>query len=145
MRRSAVVSITVIGAVLALSACSAQTQPPVSSTVLLDKVGTTILGEGFQYPVTSDPEITSSVVRLEPGAETGWHLHEAPMYAYILEGTLEVTYEVDGSMVTKVYNEGEAIMEGLDTRHNGKNTADGPVSVLVVNMGSPELENTVKQ
>jgi quercetin dioxygenase-like cupin family protein len=145
VRRSAVLSITVMGAVLALSACSAQTQPPVSSTVLLDKVGTTILGEEFQYPVTSNPEISSSIVRLEPGAETGWHLHEAPMYAYILEGTLEVTYEVDGSMVTKVYNEGEAIMEGLDTRHNGKNVADGPVSVLVVNMGSSELENTVKQ
>jgi quercetin dioxygenase-like cupin family protein len=102
------------------------------------------LGEEFQYPVTSNPEITSSIVRLEPGAETGWHLHEAPMYAYILEGTLEVTYEVAGSMMTKVYNEGEAIMEGLDTRHNGKNTSDRPVSVLVVNMGSPGLENTVK-
>lgn len=144
MRRSAVLSIAVLGAVLALSACSAQTEPPVSSTILLDKVGTTILGEEFQYPVTTDPEITSSVVRLQPGAETGWHLHEAPMYAYILEGTLEVTYEVDGSMMTKVYNKGEAIMEGLDTRHNGKNAADEPVSILVVNMGSPELENSVK-
>jgi len=34
-------------------------------------------------------------------------------------------------------------MEGLDTPHNGQNTSTGSVSILVVNMGSPELANTV--
>ena len=35
-------------------------------------------------------------------------------------------------------------MEGLDTPHNGRNTTKSPVKVLVVNLGSPDLENTVK-
>lgn len=133
----------VAGVMLVLGACSTEALPPVSSTVLLDKAGTTVLGDGFSYPGAENPEITSSIVRLEPGAETGWHLHEAPMYAYILEGTLQVTYDVKGTMVTKTYAQGDAILESLDTPHIGKNLTNQQVSILVVNMGSPDLANSV--
>jgi quercetin dioxygenase-like cupin family protein len=133
----------VVGIMLTLGGCSGEGLPPVSSTVLLDKADTTVLGDGFSYPGAENPEITSSIVRLEAGAETGWHLHEAPMYAYILAGTLEVTYDVDGSMVTKTYRQGDAIMEGLDTPHIGKNLTNRPVSILVVNMGSSDVANSV--
>jgi quercetin dioxygenase-like cupin family protein len=109
----------------------------------MDKAGQTILLEDFSYPDTNEPQVTSSIVTLEPGAETGLHFHEAPMYAYILEGTLEVTYQREGGEETKIYREGEAIMEGLDTPHNGRNATNSAVRVLVVNMGSPDLENTV--
>ena len=87
--------------------------------------------------------MTSSIVTLQEGAETGLHLHEAPMFAYVMEGTLQVTYIVADVETIKVYEEGEAVMEGLDTPHNGKNIGEGRVRVLVVNMGSPDLENTV--
>jgi quercetin dioxygenase-like cupin family protein len=132
-----------VGIMLALGACSGEDLPPVSSRVLLDKADTTVLGDGFSYPGAENPEITSSIVRLEAGAETGWHLHEAPMYAYILDGTLEVTYDVDGAMVTKTYHQGDAIMEGLDFPHMGKNLTNRPVSILVVNIGSSDLANSV--
>jgi quercetin dioxygenase-like cupin family protein len=135
--------VVVVGIMLALGACSGEDLPPVSSTVLLDKADTTVLGDEFSYPGAENPEITSSIVRLEAGAETGWHLHEAPMYAYILDGTLEVTYDVDGAMVTKTYHEGDAIMEGLDIPHMGKNLTNRPVSILVVNIGSSDLANSV--
>ena len=42
------------------------------------------------------------------------------------------------------YDEGEAIMEGLNTPHNGVNNSDSPVKVLVVNIGSPDAKNSVK-
>jgi quercetin dioxygenase-like cupin family protein len=126
-----------------LSGCQAATNAPVSAEVLMDKAGQTILLEDFSYPDTNEPQVTSSIVTLEPGAETGLHFHEAPMYAYILEGTLEVTYQREGGEETKIYREGEAIMEGLDTPHNGRNATNSVVRVLVVNMGSPDLENTV--
>jgi quercetin dioxygenase-like cupin family protein len=109
----------------------------------VEKAGTTVLGDEFSYPSAENPEITSSIVLLEAGTETGWHLHEAPMYAYILEGTLEVTYDVDGAMVTNTYHEGDAIMEGLDIPHMGKNLTNRPVSILVVNMGSSDVANSV--
>jgi len=142
MRKAAGIAL-VVAIMLTMSSCSMGDLPPVSSTVLLDKVDTTVLGNEFSYPGAQNPEITSSIVRLEPGAETGWHFHEAPMYAYILEGTLEVTYDVEGTMVTKTYAQGDAIMEGLDTPHIGKNLTNRPVSILVVNMGSSDLANSV--
>ena len=142
MKKTPVIAL-VVGVVLTLGACSTQGLPPVSSTVLLDKADTTVLGDGFSYPGAETPEITSSIVRLEAGAETGWHLHEAPMYAYILDGTLEVTYDIDGAMVTKTYHQGDAIMEGLDIPHIGKNLTNRPVSILVVNIGSSDLANSV--
>ncbi len=127
-----------------IASCSNTTTGEISSEVLLDKENMTILEEAFAYPVTENPEVSSSIITLPPGAQTGWHLHEAPMYAYILEGTLEVTYTVNGVEKTNVYKKGEAIMEGLNTPHNGVNNTDSPVKVLVVNIGSPDVKNSVK-
>ena len=125
-----------------LGGCAEGSEEPVSSTVLLDKAYTTVLGQDFSYPVDS-PEISSSIVVLQPGASTGWHFHEAPMYAYVLEGTLEVTYDDGAGEKTNTYKAGEAIMEGLDVAHNGVNATSSSVSILVVNMGSKNLDNTV--
>jgi quercetin dioxygenase-like cupin family protein len=66
------------------------------------------------------------------------------MYAYVLEGTLEVTYKLDGTEKRNVYKKGEAIMEGLYTPHNGVNNTSKPVRILVVNFGSRDLDNSVK-
>jgi quercetin dioxygenase-like cupin family protein len=134
----------ICGLLPAVASCSNSTPGEISSEVLLDKAAKTILEEAFNYPVTDNPEVSSSIITLPPGAQTGWHLHEAPMYAYVLEGTLEVTYKLDGTEKTNVYKKGEAIMEGLDTPHNGVNNTDKPVKVLVVNFGSPDLANSVK-
>lgn len=139
-----VVFFAICGLLPAVASCSNSTPGEISSEVLLDKEAKTILEEAFNYPVTDNPEVSSSIITLPPGAQTGWHLHEAPMYAYVLEGTLEVTYKLDGTEKTNVYKKGEAIMEGLDTPHNGVNNTDKPVKVLVVNFGSPDLDNSVK-
>tara|TARA_B110000977_G_C10783154_1_gene379437 strand:+ start:147 stop:584 length:438 start_codon:yes stop_codon:yes gene_type:complete len=137
-------AVVIFSLALVSSGCTSSAEQSISSEVLLEKTGQTILSENFNYPVTSEPQVSSSIVTLPPGSQTGLHLHEAPMYAYILEGTLEVTYLVEGVEETKIYHEGESIMEGLDTPHNGINTSNSPVRVLVVNLGSPDLENTVK-
>ena len=139
-----VVFFAICGLLPAVASCSNSAPGEISSEVLLDKEAKTILEEAFNYPVTDNPEVSSSIITLPPGAQTGWHLHEAPMYAYVLEGTLEVTYKLDGTEKTNVYKKGEAIMEGLDTPHNGVNNTDKPVKVLVVNFGSPDLANSVK-
>jgi len=131
-------------AVLLSAGCANNEKGEISSQLLLDKTNVTVLGKNFNYPVTNNPEVTSSVITLPPGVETGLHLHEAPMYAYILEGTVDVTYSVNGVDETKTYKKGEAIMEGLDTPHNGVNNTNSVVRILVVNIGSPDLMNTVK-
>ncbi|MFZ9622795.1 MAG: cupin domain-containing protein [Ilumatobacteraceae bacterium] len=134
----------ICGLLPAVASCSNSTPGEIGSEILLNKEAKTILEESFNYPVTDSPEVSSSIITLPPGAQTGWHLHEAPMYAYVLEGTLEVTYKLDGTEKRNVYKKGEAIMEGLYTPHNGVNNTSKPVRILVVNFGSRDLDNSVK-
>ena len=139
-----VLFLAICGLLPAVASCSNSTPGEISSEILLNKEAKTILEESFDYPVTNNPEVSSSIITLPPGTQTGWHLHEAPMYAYVLEGTLEVTYKLDGTEKRNVYKKGEAIMEGLYTPHNGVNNTGKPVKILVVNFGSRDLDNSVK-
>lgn len=137
---------------LLLAGCTAATSSPasptspspwattVSSTPLLTKAETTVLNQLIDYPSASQAQISSSIITLPPGVETGLHKHDAPMYAYILTGELTVTY--DGGVV-KTYREGEAVMEAQGTAHNGRNAGTVPVRVLVVNIGASGVANTV--
>ena len=64
------------------------------------------------------------------------------MYAYILSGTLQVSYE---GGVVKTYKTGDAILEAIGTYHNGQNIGKDPVRIIVVNIGAVGVENTVKK
>lgn len=156
-RRVAVTTLTamLIAVPLALSGCATATVPAMTSTadpsatpvatissnVLLDKQAQTILDQAIAYPSSVPAQVSSSIITIPPGVETGLHRHDAPMYAYILEGELTVTY--DGGVV-KVYTVGEAIMEAVGTAHNGKNNTSADVKVLVVNVGAEGVANNVK-
>jgi quercetin dioxygenase-like cupin family protein len=116
---------------------------PVSGVkVLLSKAEQTILNQPLLYPTSGPAQVSSAVVTLLPGEETGWHRHDAPMYAYILEGTVQVSY--DGGVVN-IYKAGESIMEATGVFHNGKNIGTGVLRILVVNIGASGVENTVKK
>ena len=112
--------------------------PPIS---LLSKQMTTVLGQPLAYPTQLPAEVSSSIITLLPGQQTGWHRHDAPMYAYILSGAVTVTYDGD---ITKTYRKGQAIMEAVGTRHNGVNRGEEPVRILVVNLGAQGVANSVK-
>ena len=112
---------------------------PQVSTVL-DKQAQTVLDQLLQYPTGSQAQVSSAILTIAPGVSTGLHKHDAPMYAYILEGTLTVTY--DGGIV-KEYSAGSAILEAVGTPHNGENKTDKPVKILVVNMGAEGVANSV--
>ena len=112
------------------------------SQVLLDKQQVTILDQPITYPKKKPAQISSSIVMLEPGQETGWHKHGTPMYAYILEGTLTVEYDAG---VTKEYPAGTALIEAQGVFHNGTNKGDSQVRVLVVNMGAKGVKNSVER
>lgn len=99
----------------------------------------TILGQPLEWP-SGPATLTSVVLTMQPGEETGRHYHEAPLYALILEGTLTVDYGENG---TRTYREGDALMEAQEIVHNGMNTGDEPVKLLVLNMGAEGVANTV--
>jgi quercetin dioxygenase-like cupin family protein len=106
---------------------------------LIEASGQTILGQDFDYPPGAT-EITTSVLTLQPGEETGWHHHEAPLIAYVIHGAITVDYRDEG---TRTYETGDALIEALEVSHNGMTEGDEPVQLLVVNLGSDQVENTV--
>jgi quercetin dioxygenase-like cupin family protein len=61
----------------------------VAVTPLL-KTTTSWDGQPLAYPL-GPAEITGLHIEVAPGGETGWHQHNVPSFAIMLEGTLEVT------------------------------------------------------
>jgi quercetin dioxygenase-like cupin family protein len=151
----AVVAAAVVGSVLLLAGCggssseaevsvaaSASAAGGTDSNVLLDAESGTVLDQRITYPRNKPAQVSSSIVELEPGQETGWHKHKAPMYVYVLEGTVSVEYDAG---VTKEYPAGTAMVEAVDVWHNGTNKGTEPVRMLVVNIGAKGVKNTVER
>lgn len=110
--------------------------------VLLDAQQLTTLDQQVVYPKKKPAQVTSVIVTLEPGQETGWHLHKVPLFVHVLEGTVTVEYDAG---VTKEYPAGSTFMEAEDIWHNGSNLGDGPVRILTVYFGAEGAKNTVER
>ena len=115
--------------------------PAVTASPLLTAQETTVLGQAIQYPTSGAAQVSSSVIEIPRGAATGWHRHDAPLYVYVLTGTVTVDYE---GGITKQYTKGSAIVEAIGTRHNGHNDGKETVRLLAVNIGAAGVANTVK-
>lgn len=99
-------------------------------------------GKKIAYPVTTNPEVTAMLVEIAPKAETGWHKHDVPVYAYVLAGELEVALE-GGKHVT--YKSGDAIIEVVGTQHNGINKGKEAVRLVVFYTGIKDQPSVVRR
>jgi len=102
----------------------------ISSQTILD-TGKTVINQDIQYPSGSSL-ITSKIITIPAGAETGPHIHEYPMFAYVLEGEITVDYGEHG---TKTFEKGDSFVEAINYTHNGKNTGSEPTKILTVLIG----------
>ncbi len=100
----------------------------------------TASGQPIAYPKTDSPQVTAVTVEIPPGAETGWHQHPFPCYAYILSG--ELTVEVKGGKAHKL-QAGEALVEVVNTTHNGINKGSKPVRLVMFATGEKGKPFTV--
>ena len=110
------------------------------SKVLVSSV--TSNGTPLRYLQTAQPEVTVLVVRVPPGGSTGWHQHPVPVYAYMLEGTLNV--EIKGGQ-TYIFKKGDAILEVMNTLHNGYNSGSETATLVVFYTGAVGVPNVVKE
>ena len=94
--------------------------------------GTTIIGQEIAYPAGT-AKVTAALVVIPPGGETGWHVHEVPLFAYVLDGAVTVDY---GSKGIREYKPGDGFLEAMDWPHNGMNKGTAPVRILAVYMGA---------
>jgi quercetin dioxygenase-like cupin family protein len=108
---------------------------------VLSKTSVTGNGQKISYPSTEKAEVTAMTVELAPGAETGWHKHPIPVYAYVVSGSLSV--ELEGGKVLS-FGAGEAVFEVVNTFHNGRNSGTDPVKLAVFYLGSEGTPNVIK-
>jgi quercetin dioxygenase-like cupin family protein len=99
-------------------------------------------GSRIRYLRADDPEVTVLVVDVPPGGSTGWHSHPVPVYAYMLEGVLAVEME-NGK--TFEFRKGDAIVEVVNTGHNGYNPGKEKARLVVFYTGATGVPNVVKQ
>jgi len=126
----------ILGLCLLVVACSVATGWGYDSGVTVRTVlKSTAAGNGqpLEYLRTERPEVTAAVVEIAPGAQTGWHLHRVPVYAYVMEGTLKVLMG-DGAAI--IFEKGQAILEVRNTAHNGINIGKDTVRLIVFYTGA---------
>jgi quercetin dioxygenase-like cupin family protein len=76
--------------------------------------------------------VNAIVVPLAPGGQSAWHIHQTPVFGFILEGELTIDY---GSTGTRIYRAGEAMLEVIDWPHQASNRGTVLTRVLAVNIG----------
>jgi len=99
------------------------------------------IGQAIRYPQTDKAQVSMLHVELPPGAQTGWHSHPVPGFAYVIAGTL--TIEIEGGKQVQ-FSAGQGFAEVVNTLHNGKNFGTEPVKLIVVFAGEEGKPFTVK-
>lgn len=119
---------------IALGTC-AVVHAQYSNELQIEKVlvtDTTSLGQRIAYPLAEHSEVTILKITMRPGQSTGWHKHEIPVFAYILQGTLTVDFESGKSLT---FREQSSFAEVADVYHNGQNKENGDLILLAFFMG----------
>jgi quercetin dioxygenase-like cupin family protein len=98
----------------------------VRATTLL-RTTTDVAGTPLSYPTGAPAEVSGLLVELPPGAETGWHRHTVPCFAYILSGEIAVEQK-DGP--TRTFRAGDAFAELVGPEHNGRTVGTEPVRLV---------------
>ena len=105
--------------------------PAVKVTPLL-KMRTSWDGKPIVFPA-GQAEVTALIVEIAADAQTGWHEHPVPSFAYVLEGSLEVKRKT-GEIA--VLHAGDVLPEVVNTFHNGRSLEGKPVRLMVIYAGA---------
>ena len=104
-----------------------------------------VLEQPIIYPTQQPAEVSSVISVLQPGEETGWHKHMAPLHAYVLEGTSTMEFETNDGTQTRNFSKGDAYVGAANVWLHASNRTDQLVAVFVVFMGAKGLENTIRR
>jgi len=129
----------VIGAITATltlaSACAfADCAPnaPGACTDILLRSNVTWDGAPMKYLQTKHPELTMRTIQFAAGVHNNWHVHEAPVYIYVMTGSFEV-FLADGRY--ERWEAGQGFNEVMDTVHYGGNPGTVPTKLLIMSPG----------
>jgi quercetin dioxygenase-like cupin family protein len=139
--RVALVAIASASLLAAHASAQESAAPPAPAAVTLLETPNGADGIPFAYPDGAQALVTAVEVSWPVGSRTGWHRHDVPLFNYLLEGELTVTYE-DGAVRT--LRTGEAVIEAVGVAHFGANNGDAPARLLSVVLGAEGVPYTVQ-
>lgn len=119
------------------SIAAPHTHPGTRTLLSTDK---TVTGEPIRYPSSGQARMIAVEITLQPGQQTGWHMHPVPLFGYVLDGELTVDYGAKGK---RVYRKGDALAEAINEAHNGRNTGKRPMRILCLFIGVDGEPGTV--
>ncbi len=99
------------------------------------KTDTTSIGQPIAYPQVGRAEVTVLKITMPPGSNTGWHKHDIPLFAYVVQGELTVTRE---QHEPRVFRGGEAVAEMTDVYHEGANLGEEDVVLIAFYLGGDD-------
>jgi quercetin dioxygenase-like cupin family protein len=101
---------------------------------------TTNSGQPIKLP-QGDVEVVTWMYDIPAGSKLPVHKHPYQRYAYVLQGTLQVTDVQNGRTFT--YKPGDFIVEMVDGWHYGVNNGMEPVRLLVIDQVPKGQANTI--
>jgi quercetin dioxygenase-like cupin family protein len=102
---------------------------PGACTEMLLQSTVTWEGAPIKYLRTKTPELTIRTIQFAPGVHNAMHIHEAPVYIYVMSGSFEVNL-LDGRY--ERWEAGQAFNEVMNTVHNGGNPSATEWTKLVI-------------
>ncbi len=91
------------------------------------------------YP-GGQPKVKVLRIQVPSGVSLAWHYHPVINAAFILKGTLELKLK-DGTK--KIYHEGDALIEVVNTIHAGRALGPTDVDLVVFYAGENSMPTTV--
>ncbi len=131
MKKTVLVIVIVFSGVLWSLSCIAAPEQILKATTSWD-------GGDIYYP-KGDVEITSVILRLQPGQTSKFHCHPVPTMGYVLKGEVQVETKSGKTVRLK---RGDPAVEVMRTLHRGT-AFEEPVEILVFYAGAEGVPNTV--
>ena len=105
-----------------------------------------VMGSPTRYP-EGRAEISAVTVVLPPGGETGWHSHPVPLFARVVEGTINVPNFMDdaGAAPGSNLNYDSSDPDALPVQFGGNGTLEVPFICIIPQVAFAEAEAFQKQ
>ncbi len=134
-----------IGLLIVICLCWINGQAQYSNQIEIEELlntDTTSVGQKIMYPTVDQAQITVFKITMPPGSDTGWHKHDIPLVAYIMQGSLTVERKTGESVK---FEAGSAVAEMRDLYHIGRNEGTEPLVLIAVYLGGDHKTLAIKE
>jgi quercetin dioxygenase-like cupin family protein len=136
-------AILICGATAILSGCQESNGQGTQEVKSVELIRTSQSWDGVELPdyLHGRPELVAVKYEFPAGKKLGWHHHPVMNYGILVQGELTIIGQ-DGK--EKVVNEGEPVVEMVNTIHHGENRGNKTVILYMFYLSQKDLPLAVQ-